>query len=388
MKKVSILTLYKELADGKVISEIIDIYPNKPKEKTVSVTEERINTMLGIALPLSKAAEILEKLGFDSTTAGNTIQAKVPSYRLNDITIPEDLVEEIARVYGYHNLPDELPQVTSTAVTQVGSDPFFWEKRVKEAMKYWGFTEVYTYPMVSETMYEGRLEDGVKLKNPLGEEFAYMRMTLIPSLLKVIDENKKQENIKIFEISNIYEKNGNSLPSQKQRFAGAVKQKNASFYEIKGLLEQLGADIGIKNLSFRPASKSGLETEILLGKESIGNIEILDEALINFELHFDALIKYATLHKTFTPLTKYPPVVEDLSLIIDTDVPTGEIREVIQKVSPIIFDVTLFDKYDSSRTFHIVYQDPSKNLTTDEVGKIREKILKVLKEKYNARLKS
>jgi phenylalanyl-tRNA synthetase beta chain len=298
------------------------------------------------------------------------------------------LVEEIARVYGYHNLPNELPPVFPTTTTYLGSDPFFWEQRLKQAMKYWGFTEVYTYPLVSETMYEGALDRSVKLKNPLGEEFAYMRRSLIPSLLRVVEENKKHDTIKIFEIANIYEQNGTDLPVQTQKFAGVIKQKHASFYEMKGLIEQVATDLGIKTLSFSSHSQSGLETDILLGKKTLGSIEILDEDLINFELNFEQLIAQATLHKSYTPLSKFPPVIEDLSLTVDESIPTGEIVSTIRGVSSLITEVRLFDKYESSRTFHIVYQDPTKNLTTDEVGKIREKILKVLKEKHGVRIKT
>jgi len=380
------IKLYQEFAGGKVISKIIDLYPNKPKTKTVSVTEEKINTMLGITLPLKKGAEILEKLGFETIIHTDTLEAKVPTFRLHDVGIPEDLVEEIARVYGYQNLPNTLPPIGNVPPVQVQNE-FYWENRVKQAMKYWGFTEVYTYPMISETMYEGPPEEGVKLKNPLGEEFAYMRLSLIPSLLKVINDNKKQATIKIFEIANVYEKNGKNLPKQRQHFALAIKQKNTSYYEVKGLLEQLAEDIGIKNLTFRALSKSGLETEILLSKTPIGMIEILDDELINLELDFEALIKHATMKKTFKPLQKHPPVIEDLSLILDEAIPTGEVIEAIRKTSQLVVEVSLLDKFESSRTFHIVYQSQTKNLTSKEVAEIRKKILRVLKEKFHARIK-
>jgi phenylalanyl-tRNA synthetase beta chain len=380
------IKLYGELGEGSVKGDIIDIYPNKPKQKKVAVTVEKVNAMLGITLPRDTGTGILERLGFDVRVDGSIIEAKVPSFRVHDINIPEDLVEEIARVYGYQNLPNVLPAINSFPATQVENE-FYWEHRTKNALKYWGFTEVYTYPMVSETLYEGPLENSVKLKNPLGEEFAYMRGSLIPSLLKVIAENKKYEKINLFEIANVYEKDGKNLPRQKLRLAGVVKQKNVSFYEVKGVIEQLALDLGIKQLTFKPLSDSGIETEILIGKRIIGTLEMLDDSLIDFELDFDALVTRASTRKTFTPLQKYPPVIEDLSLIVDEAIPTGDIITVIKTVSPLIADVSLIDKYDSSRTFHIVYQSDKKNLTTEEVGKIREKVLKALKENHRAILK-
>lgn len=380
------IKLFGELAQGKVVSSIIDIYPNKPKAKTVSVTEGKMNTMLGIQLPLKKGAEILMKLGFETKIQEDTIVANIPAFRLHDVSIPEDLVEEIARVYGYQNLPNSLPPLDNVLPAQF-EDEFYWENRIKQAMKYWGYTEVYTYPMVSETIYEGPLDEGVRLKNPLGEEFAYMRKSLIPSLLKIITDNKKYSTIKIFEIANIYEKNDKDLPKQKLHFAIVLKRKNASFFELKGLLEQLTEDLGIPDLNFKALAQSGLETEILLGKKAIGTIEILDAELVNLELDFAELIKHATTKKTFTPLKKYPPIVEDVSLIVREDVSTGDIIETIRKGSNLIVEVSLLDKYDASRTFHIVYQSASRNLTGKEIGEIRKKILHTLKEKFHARLK-
>lgn len=379
---------YKKLADGKILSEIIDIYPNKPKEKSVSVDEDTINRMLGLTLPLQKAASILEKLGFQTTIKGKTITAGVPTFRLEDISIPEDLVEEIARIYGYQNIPNVLPPFSADTTTRISQEPFYWEAKVKNALKYWGFTEVYTYPMVSETLYEGDTDAAVKLKNPLGEDFVYMRKTLVPSLLKVIEENKKATALRIFEIGNVYEKNGNKLPLQTQHLAIVIKEPKVSFFETKGVLEQLATDLGIRSLSVKALDQSGLESGIFLGKTQIGTIETLDENLVNLELHFETFIKHATTHKTFTPLRKYPPVIEDLAFEVDESIPTGEIIETITKSDKLVSEVSLLDKYQSSRTFHILYRHPERNLTVKEVGKIRENIIASLKKVYGERVKT
>jgi len=161
-------------------------------------------------------------------------------------------------------------------------------------MKYWGFTETYTYSMVSEGLFEGPLEEAVEINNPLNEEFIYMRKTLVPSLLKVVSENKNSEIIKIFEISNIYNKRLNNLPEEVLTFAGVIKKEKVSFYEVKGLIEQLSLDLGIKDLSFKQSEKTGNGASIYLGKEYLGEIEIMDTNLIDFELNFQILIKHAT----------------------------------------------------------------------------------------------
>lgn len=379
--------LYEKEANGKLAGPIVDIHPHPYQEKTVSVTEEKIRQVMGIPMTLKNSADILTKLGFSIKTKGDTLDALVPSVRAQDIEIPEDLIEEIARVYGYHNLPDELPPVTMSEITQYGENAFYWEERAKQALKYWGYTEIYSYPMVSENMYEGPTERAVRLANPLGEDFVYMRRTLVPSLLKVIQENKQYPTMKLFEIANVYEKDGTKLPQEIRMVAGVLKTSSASFFEVKGLIEQLGSDFGIKELNFKSQGTSNLETDILINKEIIGSIEILDDSLINFELDFDRFISHATLHKTYRDLAKYPPVIEDISVIIDQTIPTAEIVQDIKKQSTRITSVSLIDRYQTSRTFHILYQHPDRNLTVEEVSKIRESITTSLEKNFKAKIK-
>lgn len=391
------IKLYEELADGKILSPLYDIYPNKITPKPVSVTEEQIATVIGVHIPLQKAAEIMSNLGFETKVIKNTLTVVPPSFRANDFEIPEDVIEEIARIYGYHNIPDTLPPVTVTNPTDLENDPYFWEDRIKDAMKYWGFTEVYTYPMVAENVYEGSIEDAVTIQNPLAE--AYMRRTLTPSLLQVITENKDHESVSIFEISNVYHKKANDLPEQNITFAAVMKKPKVSFYEMKGILEQLFADLGIANVSFKQLEKNGHGASVFISSrhpelvsgsknsEHLGDIEIKDTHIISFELDFALLLKHATLKKVYKPVSKYPPVIEDLALIAPENINTGDIMTLIKKQSSLIQDVSLLDKYQDTRTFHIVYQSSEKNLTDKEVAEIRKKVLNILGEKFHARLK-
>ncbi len=379
------ISLYKEIANGKVLSSIIDIYPNKPSTKTVTVTKNKIDTLLGINFPLSKANTILRDLDFDTKVSDQMISVKIPSYRQNDISIPQDLIEEIARIYGYQNLPNEIPPLSVVEAHPQTSDSFYWERRAKHALKYWGMMEVYTYPMVSEDLYEGPLNDAVKLKNPLGDEFIYMRKTLVPSLLKIVSENKKENSLKLFEIANVYKKQKNQLPLQEQVLAGVIYDNSTSFFHIKGLIEQLGYDFGIKNLKFN--LQKGLETDIYLKNTKLGTIQILEKNLIVFEINFSFFILNASLTKVYTPINKFPPVLEDLSFNIKDEITTAEIIDLIKKQSRLIKDVTLLDRYDGSRTFHLIYQDPEKNLTLQETTPIREKIINEMSKKFQAKIK-
>ncbi len=377
------IKLYQQFAKGKVLSDIIDLYPNKVKEKTVEVSLEKINKVIGVKIDPEKAVEALSGLGFKTKLTNGKIQATVPSFRIGDVEIEEDLIEEIARIYGYHNLPSELSPQTQIIPHRFAND-FYWEKRLKEAMKYWGFTEVYTYSMVSEGLFEGPLEDAVEIKNPLTQDFVYLRKTLVPSLLKVVSENKTDEEIKIFEIANIYNKKQHALPEEVLTFAGVIKKNKVSFYEVKGIIEQLCLDLGIKQLVFKQSEKSGNGAAIFLNKEYLGEIEVLDADLIDFELNFALLTLHATQKKVYKPLNRFPPVVEDLSIIAGADVKTEDLINVIQSQSNLITQVSLKDSYQDSRTFHLNYQDPGKNLTNEEVKEIRKKIISSLKHNLNA----
>lgn len=382
------IELFEELADGKIISEIIDLYPHPPKEIVITLSEEKMNSVIGITIPLGKAKQILLSLGFSVEQQESKLIVTVPKNKQGeDMQIPEDLIEEIARVYGYPNIPDSLPAFTTQTYFHLDKNEFYWEDRVKDALRYFGFTEVYTYPMVSETLYEGPIENAVTIQNPLSDEMVYMRKTLIPSLLQVIKENQDHEAIQIFELANIYEKNGKDLPKQSLQLGGVMRKPQARFLEVKGILEGLFDDLEIKNVSFKQLTDR-YGALISIDKEKLGTIEILDKTTITFELDFELLRKHATLKKLYKPVSKYPPIVEDLAIIAPANVQTGDLMDEIKKQSKLIGEVSLLDKYQETRTFHIVYQSNDRNLSDKEVSEIRNKILKVLKEKYNARLKN
>jgi phenylalanyl-tRNA synthetase beta chain len=377
------IQLFKEIADGQIVSDIIDIYPNKVGGRSVEVSLEKINKIIGVEMDPEKTLKSLTDLGFKAQISHGKIKVDAPSFRANDIEIEEDLIEEIARIYGYQKLPSILPPQTEI-IPHKFDNQFYWEQRVKTAMKYWGFTEVYTYSMVSEGLFEGPLEEAVEISNPLSEDLVYMRKTLVPSLLAVVSENKKQEKIKIFEIANVYNKRVRDLPEEVMTFAGIVKKDKASFYEVKGIIEQLCQDLGIKQLIFKQSEKSGNGASIYIEKECLGEIEILDANLIDFELNFELLLKHATLKKEYKPLNKFPPIIEDLSISVSDNVKTEDIITSIQSQSNLITDVSLKDSYKDSRTFHITYQDPEKNLTNEEVSGIRKRIISSLEKKFNA----
>lgn len=381
------IELYKKIANGKIISQIIDIYPNKTKPKTISVTLEKIQKSLGVPVNLPTTVTILKNVGFETSVKNTTLSLRVPSWRANDVAIEEDIYEEVARLYGYHKIPTLLPPLTYVAHYTIEKNSFYWEKRVKDALKYWGFTEVYTYSLVSEALLDGPTTDAVTLSNPLSEEMMYLRKTLVPSLLQTATENKSRDTIKIFEIANVYKKiNDNSLPNESPMLAGVIKKQNISFYEIKGIIEQLLGDIGIKQVIFKRKNAGGEKINILLGTKEIGEIEILDEHIIDFELNFSEIIAHANLKKVYTPIAKFPPIIEDVRITIEGKTTYADIVDLIKNESNLVVQVALLDVFEEKKTFRITYQSPHKNLTDVEVAKERTQIFQALEKKLHAKI--
>ncbi|MEK7551573.1 MAG: phenylalanine--tRNA ligase subunit beta [Patescibacteria group bacterium] len=377
------IELYEKIANGKVVSEIFDFYPNKPKTVTINVSIEKINKVIGISLDPQKCIEILNNLGFRAKKQNEKIIVETPTIR-PDVIMEEDVIEEIARVYGYHNLPSIIPTFLPNKVIGFANS-FYYEKRIKTAFKYFGFSEVYTYSLVSESLFDGPIENALKLKNPLSNDMTYLRNSLIPSLLNVIANNKTVDELKVFEIANVYLKRQNDLPKETQMLSGIISKKHASFYEVKGVIEQILGDAGIRNLVFKKSNKSSLGASIYIDKDYLGEIEVLDTNIVDFELNFDTILNHASNTKIFKPFAKFPPVIEDLSVICTFQ--TQDVINEIKNQSEKIVDVTLRDTYKDSRTFHIIYQDFEKNLTKEEVSKIRENVVKHLEKVFNATIK-
>jgi phenylalanyl-tRNA synthetase beta chain len=380
------ISLYKELAHGKQLSNVIDIYLHPKKISPVTVSEEKIQQVIGVPITLSQSKEILENLGFEVLLQEKHIVVTPSSLRSKDIEIPEDVIEEIARIYGYHLIPNKLPSFDKQTIHNPEEDELFWESHIKHAMKYWGFTEVFTYSMVSENLYEGPLENAVTVANPLSVDMMYMRRTLVPSLLQVAAENKTADSFKIFEIANVYHKREKELPEEILTIAGVIKKTQLSFFEVKGLIEQLAKDLGIVSLTFTNTNDAN-EVEIYHQKIHLGNIEILSDNVINFEINAKQLIQSATRKKVYAPLSKYPQVIEDIAVIAPSEVVAADIVSLITKQNNLIRDITLIDKYQDSRTYRITYQSYEKNLTNEDIKPIREKIIASLKSELHAKIK-
>lgn len=330
------ITLFKKLTGGQIVSPVIDILNTKPTTKHISLDFNFINTRLGISLSPKQITDILSRLGF--LVKRNIVT--IPPRRRLDITLPEDLVEEVARVYGYHNLPSKL--MTGPLPTIRNDRSFYWETKIKSALSHWGFTETYTYSLVSKNQ-------GLKLKNPLSLEWKYLRTQLTSSHLKVIEENLGRfKQLDLFEIANVYLPRKNDLPIEELHLV--ISSTNLDVTKFKGFINALSDEIGV---SIIPDIKT-------------------HSSALTFETNLVPLITAAANIKTYVPISKFPPIIEDINVKLSGSY--ADLTVQIKKISSLIKQIDLIDKYGNKLTLRITYHSNHKQLSSIDIEPIRERL--------------
>ncbi len=384
-----------ELTGGRLASRLYDIYPKPYKPYNVSVSRQKVDTYMGVRLTDKEILTILSSLGFAPTVTKEAITVIVPSFR-RDVTIDVDIIEELARLYGYHNIQTKLPEGEPPVVHP---DPqLTWEEEIKVRLRGWGYTELYTYSMISEELmdtFELDKAKAYKITNPLSSDWVYMRPTLWPSVLTAIKQNLHlKPSLQLFELSMAYLYRKDGLPLEAPVLI--VAWTGHKFFEAKGLAQAIFSLFGLP-LPEPPTDKQKLHNwddnlRLLLGDYgsiSEVNAELLaklgiDQPVTIFWVHLDELIKNARPTKQYSPIPKYPPVVEDLAFTVSPDFQVGPLIDALKKVHPLVSDVTLLDRYKDTRTFHITYLNPKKNLTDEEVTPVRKKLIDLAQNQFGA----
>jgi len=356
-------------AGGQIASDLFDIKKEVFSPWKLNLKLERLNKILGISITEGEVLNLLQRLNLTPLKkAKDAVEVTIPTYR-NDLKIEEDIIEEVARLYGYNKFPKTIPHGQIPIVQVPYLKDYEMEKKVKNVLIASGFSEIYTYSLISET---DLLENGInpnkslRVDNPVSREFEYLRPSLVPSLKKALLQNKPCfEKINLFELGKVYV--GSNINESEEFYSLCAVSNNKNFYEVKGIIERMFEDYGIN-------------------EEWAKYIQIFDEGVF-FELNFSDILSKMNLSKKYKPIPKYPPIIEDLTIEVFEKITVGDIIGEIKKQSPLISQISLLDVFGSSKTFHIVYQDRQKNLTNQEVSKIREKILHALKKKFKAGLK-
>ena len=334
------IKLFSQTTGGQADKSVLDILNVSEKVTTLKLAcplTEFVNSRLGINLTFAEIAKILKSLEF---VVQSEQVVEIPWVRKLDIAIPEDLVEEVARIYGYHNLPTQL--MAGNLPTPLSDTTFYWEAKVKSALSHWGFTETYTYSLVDQ-------DSGLKLKNPLSSEWTYLRTSLAPSHLKIVSENLgKVDELHLFEIANVYLPKKGNLPHEELHLI--LTSTNLDVSQLKGYVEALSLEMGV---------------------HITPEIKVYPTALI-CEINLEPLIAKATSIKTYIPISQYPPIIEDINVPYTGNYAATVAK--IKKVSPFVAKIELVDKYENKLTLRITYHSKSKQLSSQNIVPIREKL--------------
>ncbi len=378
-----VCALIQEIAGGKVLRGMVDFYPKKVLVKKIQLNLDYVERLLGIKIPKREISKILRSLGF-------MFQVEVPTRRL-DVSLPEDLIEEIGRIYGYGKIKSVFPR--ASLIPPQRNIDIFWEDRIKDILKELGFSEVYNYSFVEQG---GEIE----VANPISRKQKYLRPSLIPNLLKNVKDNLNNfKKIKIFELGKIF------LGGQeKKMLAGLMTAENKTidiFYQVKGVVDLMLKKLGLSNIwydSYQPTPEQskidiwqkGECAEIKVDNQEIGFLgKISSEEVVAFDFDFEKLIKLASEEHEYQPISKFPAAVRDLAVIIVQGV---LVEEVLNKINaaggPLIRDVDLFDMYGGEEipagkknlAFHIIFQAEDHTLTAEEIDKLMAKIVKALEK--------
>ena len=408
--------LILELCPNAVVESSVGVV-NKEEEKVVEITTSYINNYLGITLSTEEIAAILEGLSFTVEVTGENLVVKVPTRR-PDISIKQDLVEEVIRIYGYDNLASTLPKFSKT--TKGGLT--YSQRMVRDLRAVYaslGFNDTINYSLVSEEeATEYTLEDHhkVRLLMPMTETHSTLRQSLVPGLLNTVQYNvaRKQKDLKLLEIGRVFFGSGddNIQPKEtlylsaaltgEERATKWLKESSAlDFFAAKGYLEVVFERLGLdEKVTYKKSTLEGMHpgrfAEVYLGEKRIGFIgevhpQVADKLGLNktyvFEINLDEVISESKVKPKYEEVTKYPEITRDIAMLIDVKDEYQNIYNVVESVnSKLISKVELFDLYvgaellagKKSLALTITYSDKQKTLTDEEVTSVHDKVLVAL----------
>ncbi len=393
------IQLYQDVTKAKIASEIYDDFPGTRQLEPVQIQQDTIKNYLGLTVNTERVEEILTKLGCqveiepDTQDHGLSYTIQPPTFR-PDLKIPADIVEEIARIYGYQELPSQL-MATKLPVNYPKKSDFQLEDRIKYFLSDISWQEVYTYSLVSETLAqqsEYQLQEHLKLLNPLTTDKVYLRRSLMPSLAAAVDSNPNQEQLSVFELAQIYHPRDNKIPEQKMKL-GMLSHK--PYRKMRGDLEALLNQFYINDITVEPVALDDDSVYLQQGKlmviedkqqHDLGCVYVLPQNQVGAELDLETLVSLAKKYPNYQPQLKTTPIIEDLTFTLKPNTLAGQVMTTIKNVSPLVTAVKLKDIYQQNHTFTIHYQHNQQNLTNEDVTPIREKIVKTVEDKFGVNL--
>ncbi|MBM3126242.1 MAG: phenylalanine--tRNA ligase subunit beta, partial [Chloroflexi bacterium] len=409
---------------GKVAPGLVDAYPLKPKDPAITVTQYDVRRLLGIDLSAKEIAALLTRLEFKCTVEKDKVRAKTPPHRMDigeGVVGLADLLEEVARSYGYDRIPtttmaDALP-------AQAGNPIYEWEEHLRDRLVALGLQEIVSYRMTS-TERESRLtahESYVRIANPITPERSVLRRSLLASVLETVERNARTSSQAMFEIGPVFEPQGEKLPREPRRLAIVMTGRRLApswdvqespefdFYDMKGRLELFLAGLHLSDFEFIESEAVHLHP----GKSAV--LRVNGQVLGNFgELHPLVKEKYdlgdapvivgefdLDLMRSLNPtygvrsIPDTPPIYEDIALIVDESIPAARVESLIRQTGgKILAEVRLFDVYrgdqigtgKKSLAYSLTYQSEA-TMTDSEAAAVRNQIVKRLENEIGAKLR-
>jgi phenylalanyl-tRNA synthetase beta chain len=429
------LELMRQWSGGVVCEGLVDEYPLQLEDHEVILSPADVTRWLGIDLSTKEIAGILGRLGFKTKIKSEIVYALTPDHRLDidvdPVNAKADVMEEIARIYGYENIPET--RMADGLPHQRNNFRLEFEERLRDILVTLGLQEVITYSLTSPERENRRLGGDVEpdpipyleIVNPIAADSFVMRKSLMSSVLEIVEQNARfQERIAVFEIGHIYlASEEGALPDEISRLVIAVTGPREhlswqgadrtlyDFYDLKGILEKTLAGLHLLAVTYQPHQHPvfhpGKCASIHIGEKQVGVMGELhpaahaqhnlpDAPVLGAILYLNVLQPIAPVRHEVTSVSPYPSVLEDIALVVDEDIPAAAVEAIIaQTGGKTVSDVQLFDIYrgeqigagKKSLAYSLTYQAPDRTLTDEEVAKVRNKIVKRLEREYNAQLR-
>ncbi|MBI4689694.1 MAG: phenylalanine--tRNA ligase subunit beta [Nitrospirae bacterium] len=410
--------LIKQIAGGTVYKEN-DVYPKRFVPVSIDVGYGKVNRTLDIDVSDTEMVDIIKRLGINADTGPDSFRVSPPSFRL-DLKIEADIIEEIARIYGYHRIKTTVPK----AVISAGNSDRKRNSllRIRDTIMRAGFSEAINYSFMNEAELDlldipsgDRRRKTIAIKNPLRKEESLLRTTLIPSLIKdfIYNFSRGINDIKIFEVSRVFEDIGRPLPIEisylsgiyyKEKIPSLWKEAADSFYLVKGAIESLFDDLHIKGFAFSPSHEPflhpGQSCDIRVAGSCIGflgslspliteklDLKVPKLEIIVFEMDVDRLISMIPMSLEFSLLPKFPYVERDIAIIMDDTLLASDVENLVRAYpSELIEDVSIFDLYKGknipegkkSLALAIRYRSRNRTLTEAEVEELHSNVVRYI----------
>ncbi len=426
--------MVKDLAQGEIYGKL-DIYPKRWHPAEVKVRYNRVNCFLGLALTHGQILDSLKGLNLEVVeNTGEFFVVKAPPYR-RDIAMEEDVIEEVARMFGFDNILPELPRTTFGADKTVSSAGRIMpvKRKFRAAFLVSGYTETINYSFIGRSDLDllrlgkdDTRRDCVAVQNPLRDEDALMRTCMVPSLLRNLVTNVAQGNreFQLFEQSRVFlSRPGEALPEEREHLAaliyrekvkGLYRDETPDFFRLKGLLEALFADMRVAGVSWKrstePFLHPGQSADIVLGGTKIGFAGVLSPLVVNaldikaqkssvvvVELDLTSLMPHLGTGADYRSIARFPFVERDTALVVDAALEAASILELVRAFrSDVIEETSIFDVYEGaslgegkkSVAFSVRYRALGRTLTDDEVDGMHADLVRHVSEKTGGQIRT